>query len=228
MDLRGLLADPELAPSCAWAACRSLFGGDVADWEPDTFRIELGRKGVDVRPALMAKVLGAQTVVTTTVWANDHDALFAFALACEGVPAAADAFHHPTPEQLAWAIREIRRLHPLPADLANEGFDPDEIDPAVACVLLDDGLCVAPDELGFVQDVLDRMAYRPDGFVERVAADWRRDWSELGEEALHGKAQELDLASPHDLQLHHLAAIRQYVLRQERQRDDACSTLALR
>lgn len=226
MGLKSLLSDTELAPSCAWSACKRLLNADIDDWEPDVFRIELQRKGVEVTPSLMAKLLGAQTVITTTAWASDHDALFAFALCCDGVPSDAGAFHHPTPEQLAWALREIRRLHPIPDTADNDGFDPDEIDPAVACLLLDEGISVAPEELSFVQDVLDRMAYTPEGFNARVLAAWNADWRDLDEEALHGKALTLDLASPHDLQLRHLATTRLHVLKQERQRDDACSTLS--
>lgn len=226
MDAKALFADPNLAPSCAWEACKRLFGDGVGEWEPDTFRIELARKGVDARPGLMAKILGAQTVATTRIWCNDYDALFAFAVACQGVPAASDSFHHPTPEQLAWAICEVRRLHPLPADLSNEGFDPDEIDPAVSCVLLDEGFLVAPDELSFVQDALDRMTWNQKLRDETKAA-WARDWSGLDAETLHGKATALDQADPLNVQLARLAGVRAFVLDMETLRSQQHASIVL-
>lgn len=225
MDTRAVFSDPNLAPSSAWEACKVLFGEDVKDWEPDTFYIELQRKGVNVRPGLMAKLLGAQTVVTTKVWTCDYDALFAFALACQGVPAAAESFHHPTPEQLAWAICEIRRLHLLPADLDNEGFDPDEIDPAIACVLHDEGFVVAPDELQFVQDMLDKMTWQPK-LTEQTKAAWK-NWAGLNAEGLHGKASALPQTEPLNVQLARLAGVRAFVLDMETLRAQQHATIVL-
>jgi len=226
MGLVTLFQDPLLAPSVAWAACVRLWGEDVTEWEPDTFRIELKHLKVDARPGVMAKILGAQTVVTTKVWTCDYDALFAFALACHGIGADSSSFHHPYSEQLAWALREIRRLHPLPDDLANEGFDPDEIDPAVSCVLADEGFLVAPDDLSFVQDVLDKMTWNP-RLRDEVRAAWDADWSTLDGETLHGKASALDMANPLNVQLAKLAGVRASVLGMEALRAEQNASLIL-
>ena len=214
MDAAAILHDPLLAPSVAWDVCKRLFGEDIVEWESDTFRVSLARKRVDALPGTMAKIMGAQTVVTTKVWTYDYDALFHFALACVGIPAASDVFPHPYSEQVAWAIREIRRLHPLPGALDDEGFDPDEIDPAIACVLAEEGFVLAPEEVKFAQGALDRMTWnRP--LRDEASAAWNDDWLTLDAASLHGKAEKLDMADPLNVQLAKLAGVRHYVLGME-------------
>jgi hypothetical protein len=161
---RDVLRNPDAAVSAAWKALVHLFGPEVQDWEPDTLHIELRRRGVTPTTELMGKLLAAQTVVTTREWCSNYEVLFAIALACDGVPVEAGFPQHPTPEQLAWAVNECSALSGLKlVDLENHGFDPDEIDPAVACVLIDDGWHVAPKELSFVDDVMERMTFVDDG-----------------------------------------------------------------
>lgn len=161
---RDVLRDPNATVSAAWKALVHLFGPEVEEWEPDTLHIELRRRGVTPTTELMAKLLAAQTVVTTRAWCENYEVLFAVALACDGVPVAPGFPQHPTPEQLAWAVVECAALAGLKLDdLENHGFDPDEIDPAVACVLIDEGWHVAPKELAFVDDVMERMTHRAPG-----------------------------------------------------------------
>lgn len=218
MDLREVLADPHVAPSIAWKAVAQACGIDVELWEPDTFRAELKRRGVEPSDALMAKLLGAQTVKTTNTFAFDHDVLFAFALACDGVPAASDAFHHPTVEQLAWAMHEIDRLAPHPMS-EDAGFDPDEIDPAVAMLLLDEGFVLAPVELGFCQEVLDRYSHADPLFRGEVAAAWAPHEHD-DPVALHGKLECCSAKEePLDVQLCRLADVKRYVAEKEQERD---------
>lgn len=157
--------------SVAWEAAKQLFGTGVGDWEPDTLRIELRRREVEPTDSLVTKLLAAQTVHQTNAWAYDHDAIFAFALACDGVPASYEDVRQPTVEQLAWAMHELRTLteHPLDQD---EGFDPDEVDAAVAVVLLDEGFAVAPSELAFCGDVLAGLTHTTDEFRRQVREGW--------------------------------------------------------
>jgi hypothetical protein len=216
MDLRAILTDPDVCPSVAWAALRKAHGEDVDLWEPDAVRLTLDRRGIEPTDALMAKLLGAQTVRTTNVVAFDHDALFAFALACDGVPAAGDAFHHPTVEQLCWAIHEIDRLAARPMS-DDEGFDPDEIDPAVAVVLLDEGFVLPPVELAFCRDVLDAISHADPVFRGEVAHAWAPH-EHADPAALHRKLADLS-ESPLHVQLQRLADAKRYVADKERDRD---------
>ena len=156
MGAKDVLKDPQLLSSVALVAIKRLLGPNVVTWEPDTIRIELKRREIDPTDDLMAKVMSSITVATTNTWTTDHDVLFAFAVACCGVPANAEVMAHPTPEQLCWAMHEIQAItgHAITED---EGFDPDAIDPAIAVVLHDEGFVYAPEDLEFVQDNLDRL-----------------------------------------------------------------------
>lgn len=206
-----LLRDPEVASSVAWEACRRLFG-EIDDWEPDAFRLSLQSHDVEATPGLMAKILGAQTIATTGCWLHDHDVLFAFALACYGVPAAADAFHHPEPRQLCWMMQEIQAIRGAVPD-EHEGFDPDEVDPAIACVLAEDGWFHAPDELTFAQWCLDRMTFTATADREATTRQWQ-ELRVLQVAELRGKLQEKD----HDVvatQLDRLVDARVHVLEME-------------
>lgn len=155
MSAREVLRNPDVCPSAAWKAAVYLWGPEVSDWEPDVFRFELERKGVTATTALMAKLLGAQTIVAHTRWLCDHVVFFAFCLACDGVSPIPGMPQHPTPVQLAWGVEEMKALRPeLARRMPDEGFDPDEIDPAVAAVLVHDGWFVAPKELDFADDAV--------------------------------------------------------------------------
>lgn len=195
MSALDVLRHPHVAPSSAWAAVERLLGPGARVYEPETIELELGRRGVSWEPPLAAKILGAQTVIVSRAWSWDYDVLFAFALAGSGVPAAADAIHHPEPHDLAWAMCEIEALCGLAPD-ADHGFDPDRVDPAIAAVLHHDGWVLAPEPLAFAQSALDRFtgpdhAALRDKVAERWAAlraapeaDARRVFAEVPESAL--------------------------------------------
>jgi hypothetical protein len=144
----GVLLDTRASASSVWKAVEAVLGPWAKGYEVETLAVELGRRNVPWVPSLSAKVLGAQTVLITRDWTFDHDVFFAFALACDGVPADPGSLHHPTPVQLAWAVREIEMLHNGEIN-SDEGFDPDTIDPAVAAILHTDGWAVPPDPLAF-------------------------------------------------------------------------------
>jgi hypothetical protein len=195
VSAKDVLKDPQLLSSVALVAVKRLLGPTVVGWEPDTIRIELKRREVEPTDELMAKIMSSITVATTNTWTTDHDVLFAFAVACCGVPASAEVLHHPTPEQLCWAMHEIHAItgHEITDD---EGFDPDAIDPAIAAVLHDEGFVYAPEELAFAQDALDHMT-APAHATElkrrviaacKVMSEWpsellRRHLDKLGESA---------------------------------------------
>lgn len=171
MSAKDTLQAADTALSVAWEAARALLGSSCEDWEPDTWRLELKRHGIEPSDALMAKLLAAQTVCLTNAWAYDHDALFAFALACDGLPASYEEVRQPTVEQLCWALHELRTLtgHPLDND---EGFDPDEIDAAVAVILTEEGFVQPPTELAFCADVHNQLSTSTPEFRRQVTESW--------------------------------------------------------
>lgn len=166
MSPADVLRDPRVSPAIAWLALTKLLGPTVDEWEPDAIALDLERHGVTPAAGLMTKLLGAQTVLATGAVTHDHEAFFAFALACDGVAHGYDEFAHPTAAQLAWAVHQVEAIAKKRLT-DEEGFDPDEIDPAVAVLLFEEGFFLAPRELDFAQDYLERMTHAP---PEKVAA----------------------------------------------------------
>lgn len=184
-----VIKDPHASPSSCWVAVEKLLGPGARAWEPETLHLELERRGIPWDGGVDAKVLGAQTILTTSAWTHDHDVLFAFAVACDGHPAGGAA--HPTPAQLAWAVYEIEALTGGSIG-EDEGFDPDGIDPAVALVLHDEGWVVAPEKLSFSQDALSRMNREGERLHKRVTEVWSKikELPESSLRALIGRAPE--------------------------------------
>lgn len=214
MSAKSVLQDPAVTPSVAWSAVKKLMGPTVGAWELESIRIELGRKSIATSDELMAKVFAAMTIVTTRTWVYDHDVLFAFALACSGVPANAADIHHPTPEQLCWAMCEIRALTGAKLD-ADEGFDPDTIDPAIAVVLHDDGYVLAPCELNFAQDSLNKLNVH--GHAQELMSELEEGWDAVCKipiAELKKKLSQLD-EEPLEVQIQRLGDCRLYVAEHE-------------
>lgn len=215
MDAKALLKDPMVVPSVAWTALKRLFGEEVTTWEPDTIRLELRRRGVPPPDGLMSKLLAAQTITNTRVWTYDHEALFAFAVACDGVTASAEALVCPTPEQLCWAMREIQVLTGLDAN-DDEGFDPDAIDPAIGLVLHEEGFAIAPDGLGFCDNALSLLNMGDAGLRDKV----RTAWADLATKPIDSLRSEV-AGLPENavsIQLQRLADCRLYVAEAEERR----------
>jgi hypothetical protein len=215
MDRKTLLADPACCLSVAWKALEKLLGTTALGYEPEVIRIELLRRSIEPTESLMAKLLAAQTILQSWTWVSDHDVLFAFALACDGIPATSGMIHHPTVEQLAWSMRELTALTEKTPN-EDEGFDPDTIDPAIAVVLHEDGWVLAPKELGFCQPILDRFTKNETDFTHEV----RAAWSDLHDYTTDGLRQKIDGLKENalNIQLRHLAGCRLDLEERERQR----------
>lgn len=217
MSAIAVLKDPQVLPSVAWAATKKLFGPSVAAWEFETIRLELQRRGVEVDESLAAKIFGAMTIEISNDWTFDHDVLFAFALSCCGVPSNGDGVHHPTPEQLCWAIHDLHAITGKPIT-DDEGFDPDAIDPAIGVLLHDDGYVVTPDELSFAQDALDKInRYGALNDIKKEVQDAWKVVSTLPVDSLKKHLSELD-DEPAEIQIRRLGDCRLYVAERQLRR----------
>lgn len=203
-SIKELIQDPQISLSIAWEALRKLYGAGLNDWEPDTFAISLQNSGVTPKAALMTKILAAQTVAVSNICFHDHEALFGIALACDGIAAMPGQYLHPTPEELVAAVDEISVIRgKIPDD--DSGFDPDEVDAAIAGVLVLDGFFVAPDGLGFVQSYLDRLT---PGVATPMREHCQKIWKDIKDldspELVHKADHEESIVG---VQLHRLADI---------------------
>lgn len=207
-SLSELLSDPAVELTIAWTAAQGLLGPTLPAWEFETIKLELERRHVPTTEGLMAKLLAAQSCAVTRAWTTDHDVFFAFALACDGIGANPGAIHHPTPEQLCWAVKELESL--TEARITDDhGFDPDTVDPAVAVVLLDEGLCVAPEELTFARDVLEKITPGSKTLAPKAYAAFSR-LRDYPDETLRRTLRD-DPTSDVDVQVHRLIECQLYV-----------------
>lgn len=157
MNFADILATPLLPPVTVWEQLSARFGPGLKVWEPETFQIELERAGVAWTPALAAKILGAQTILVSREWTYNLDVLFAFAYACDDLPAASDHLHYPEPHAIAQAVEQIAALHGKPLN-DDQGFDPDRIDPGIAALFHHEGWILLPEILHFAQDELSKLS----------------------------------------------------------------------
>lgn len=180
-EVKEIIKDGTLPPSVLWTALRRLLGDAITTWEPDTFALELSRRGILPTAGLMTKILAAQTVLTTDVIYHDYEALFAFALACAGIAHVSEQPAHPSPFLLCVAIKEIEALAKK-SITDDEGFDPDEIDPAIMGVLLFAGYCIAPEPLSFCEELLGKYSQVKDR--EAIRERWHKLRSESTEDLI--------------------------------------------
>jgi len=199
-----ILSDPAISLSVAWDQTTKILG-NIKEWEPDTIRVDLSRRGIEPSPGLMAKLLAAQTIVQHSSWATDHDVFFAFCLACDGIPADAEALTHPTVEQLCWGIEELAFLLKFRPN-EDDGFDPDTVDPAIATVLHEDGWVYAPAQLRFVQTILERLTHDP-----KLTDQVRNRWTVLAIAPSDTFRREDSDEDPLSVQLARLTDARHYV-----------------
>lgn len=201
MDFALVLATPLVPPSVVWRHLKARFDPGLLVWEPETFQIELERAGVEWTPTLTAKLLGAQTILTTRDWTYNLDLLCAFAYACDDLPAAADAVHYPAPHALAQAVEEIATLHGKPIT-DDQGFDPDRIDAGIAQMFHHEGWVLLPSSLSFAQDELSRLTPHDGGLREEVQRAWKRLEAVDDEEVR--RTLKGEPSSPREVQLWHL------------------------
>jgi hypothetical protein len=172
MNSLAILKDTSACPSVVWTALKYLYSEDIENWEPETFQIELTRTLREPQTeALISKILGAQTIVTTCYWASRYEILFGFALVCDGVPVSFLQPMEPTVEQLCWAFIEINALAKKTCTL-DEGTDPDEIDAAIAVVGLNEGFVTLPSELSFAEHALENLSFVDPELRRQVKSVW--------------------------------------------------------
>lgn len=209
MTPKDLLRDPTVSVVNAWKALGKLLGPGIQHWEPDTIALELERAGIPPAASLMTRLLAAQTAMITGLPALDHEAMFAFALACDGVPHHAGSRAHPTVEQLAYAIDQLRKLRP---DFdPEEHTDPDEVDAAIAVVLKMDGWFVAPEQLAFVQPILDNITHGDTKVIAKVHKFWPGVAEAIADETRLANLDKLPEDDVGVIQLKRLAAVARYL-----------------
>lgn len=203
---RRMLTDPGSSALALLVSARTLAGPEWHEWEPETVWLSLDGKGIEVPNANRAKIMAAWTIGYVPSFYWDGVVFEKTALAFDG--------HEPNPEtleeansaQLAWAVLEAAHVcqyfEETPHDFEHEPR-------AYAAVVLHrEGFVVAPTQLDFAQEQLDKNNTGLDDLKSKV----RDRWSSLDKKQLPAHF----LGETHeDVQLARLAAVELHVQERE-------------
>jgi len=200
-EARAIISDGTSTASGVHAAAQKLIG-DLHGVEPESIWMDLATHGIDPPEINRVKLLAALTLETVHSFYWDAVVFEKTALAFSSILPQPGILQEATPSQLAWAVCEARSLR------TRASFESTEFDhePAIyaSVVLYRTGIVVAPDELAFGQEALDKLTKDSASLRERVREEWKSlDKSTLSTHPFPETAEGVQLAR--------LATIRIYV-----------------
>lgn len=197
---KDLLRDPSAAAVALMAAAKAQLG-DFLAWEPESIWLELDRQGVDLPAENRAKIMAgiALRLMPSFYW--DGIVFEKTALAFDGLLPNPDILEEASPARLAWAVVEADWIIRAAKDASWEwGHEPRAY---AGVVLARAGFVLAPEQLSFAQNALDRE--RPSThLLDEVKQRWAGvDKNGLEKLTLH--------ETPVDVQIARLAAVELHV-----------------
>ncbi len=148
--LKRALLYPFVAPEDILSLMTKQFGKDWLLWEPQTIRDELSDIGIRadaLPPGNWDKLLATKAAILSGAPWEDWDAFLNFAQAFNGLETDFRVARICSPSETAWTVHCLGELKP------EEKFS-DEVANIIACILLGDGITIAPPELDFVDGPL--------------------------------------------------------------------------
>lgn len=190
--------------------------GDYEAWEPESIWMELTNKNVTISDLNKSKVLAINTLKAMPSFYWDAIVLEKTTLAFNDVLGNPDILQETFPEHLSWAILEAEVFRQQVALHVPE-FDSECVS-YTAVVLHRAGFVIAPEQLSFSQDLLDKINYNKD-----LKKEVTETWDKLSKTDLHDHPFS---ESAVDVQLAKLASVYSYV--EERKKKCALDLAALR
>lgn len=201
---------PTASATAIFLEVKNLLGPAFIAWEPETIYLELHEKtGIDPDALTRDKLQACITVLLTTRYYDDAAVFENVTTAFNHYISSPDILHEASPAQMAWAVTEVgflRAMHsqsPLVFDYEPQGY-------AAVC-LFRDGYVLAPKQLAFAQDQLDKLLPAEAAKLQKEVS---AAWDQLRETSLDR------LAVPNDslgTQLGRLALVELYVQNRARQ-----------
>lgn len=138
----GVLEDADLNPIQVFAACKSFWGEDWLDWEPETIEETAKADGIEIHPINMGKMFAIRSILKTDQFFEDPQV---FSKVC-----VAFASKH-----VDWAIVQKPKTYEVAATIAlvdrflKDGEYSADVATFVAACALDDGFVQLPPQLTF-------------------------------------------------------------------------------
>lgn len=209
-----LLRTPSASAVAVYQAATKLLG-DFLEWEPESIWLELHHHGVDVPEENRGKLMAALTLRLVPGFYWDGIVFEKTAVALDGYLPHPDILEEATPAQLAWAVEEAAWILRLAREPAWEFQH--EPRAYAGVVLARAGFVLAPEQLNFAQQALDRQTHAAklrDDVVER--------WARVSKDHL----EQLSLGEDHvDVQIARLAAVELHVRTKRRAAEQELSRL---
>lgn len=194
--------------SVIYLASRALYGIGILDWEPETLWLTMQNDAIDLSEVARNRLQAAITLqcVPSFYW---DDIVFQNTIqALNGVGFNSDNLQEPDVVHMCWAVYEasiIRRQDPDEKDIPD--FDED-VQMFVGVVLKRAGFVLAPEQLEFAQDFLEKQYPRN---ARALLKEVKEKWEPLDKEVL----QETDFPEdPLGIQLSKLAGCELFIREQ--------------
>lgn len=137
------------------AAAEALLGSQWRVWEPETIWIELGHRDVDVALGNRQQILAGRNLLTSGRFFFDALVYDRTCAAFSNETLNFDVMGEAAVAHMAWAVDEMRRICDAFED---PPLDWDrEVIAFTAHQLHEEGFVLAPEELGFAQEALDKL-----------------------------------------------------------------------
>lgn len=149
-----ILSSRNSTPQQIIVAMTKLFKSDWLEWEPSTIRAEIREEtGSDPdqwEDGVWDKLMATKAcVLSGSAW-QDWEAFLAIAQAFNGMRSDFIVARVCSPAEVAWAVECMKEIRP------EERFE-DEVVSFMACILINDGITIAPTVLEFVDDEMEQL-----------------------------------------------------------------------
>jgi len=198
------LLDEHSAAVVLARAARNALGPAYVEWEPESVWVELDRQGVDVPETNRAKLMVATSLALVPSFYWDGLVFEKAAIAMDDRVPNPDALEDASPAQLAWAVVDAGWvLKDLDERVPEWQHEPRGY---AGVSLLRAGFVLAPHELSFAQEMLDRTRHHTH-LLDEVSEKWA-----LLQKLSTGDLADLELEeTPLDVQIARLVAVELHV-----------------
>ena len=184
-------------------ALKQLLGDMCIAWEPESIWLELEDRGIDIPWINRDKFLAASSLAQSPAFYWDSNVFEKTTMSFNNVLSDSSILQEATPAQMAWSVFEAEKLGELDLD-----FDYEPRSYAAVCMHRE-GLQVAPEELAFAQEELERINRVGKEMIETIKSRWESlDKTDLAT---------IDLRENHiDVQIAQLVAVEMYMQEQRK------------
>lgn len=198
-----LLADDDTVASVVCQAASQLLGDGWMLWEPETVWLELKHEGCDVPIGNRQQLMAARGLLIHGRYFYDGPVFDRTCAAFSNEVLDIDGFDDTLVMHMAWGVDEAKRISALFNDTyVQMDREPVEL---VALQLVEEGFVLAPEELAFAQDALDR---RWGSSASELKNEVRELWADLGSFDLRNVPYP---ETPKGVQLARLASVAEFL-----------------